>query len=314
MVAMDASDLIQLPHFSLSDEQPYLESDGEDQLLFTPIPDRACGFSYLDSVSNTAQDCLGVTPTQICNNILPEYRVVHVESIIRKDLSRRFLEFRDQLRSKLMQLPLTELRKFVPPDQQHVKADHEEDFVEYMEYIQVVKPKLTFYESRLDLVPSIVQYGFLKPGSTHPGTDIPLPVRNGSTYGRGIYSSPSSAFSLAFSGPQQNLGVFPARIVGLRYNHGPPCTKDADRKLEGPEQTKYGIRFTHSERWTVPGKSIVIEDIADIEDDEEDYQTNRLDDVQKSGYLDLQAGWRNGQIRVYFTEEGPLQKVADNKR
>ncbi|KAJ4489940.1 hypothetical protein J3R30DRAFT_3278078 [Lentinula aciculospora] len=164
----------------------------------------------LDSVANTAQDFLGLTPTQICNDILPEYRVVHVESIIRKDLSQRFSDFQDQLRSKLMQRPLAELRKFVPPDQRHVGASHREDFVEY-----IVKPKLTFHGTRPDLVPSIVRYGFLKPGSMHPQTGTPLPVRCGSTYGRGIYSSPSSAFSLAYSGLQCEA-TKPGGISGLK--------------------------------------------------------------------------------------------------
>ncbi|KAJ3754860.1 hypothetical protein EV360DRAFT_73355 [Lentinula raphanica] len=163
-----------------------------------------------ESVPDTAQDFLGVTPAQICDDILPDYRVVHVESIIRKDLSRRFLEFRDQLRSKLLERPLAELRKFVPPDQQHVRAGLKEDFVDY-----IIKPQLTFHGTRPDLVPSIVQYGFLKPGSIHPDTGSPLPVRCGSTYGRGIYSSPSSAFSLAYSGAQCQA-TKPGGIPGLK--------------------------------------------------------------------------------------------------
>ncbi|KAJ3796024.1 hypothetical protein GGU11DRAFT_171224 [Lentinula aff. detonsa] len=111
-----------------------------------------------------------------------------------------------------MQLPLTELGKFFPPDQRHgVRAGHEEDFVEC-----IVKPKLTFHGTRPDLVPSIVQYGFLKPGSTHPGTGIPLPIRNGSTYGRGIYSSPSSAFSPALSSGPQCQATKPVCIPGLK--------------------------------------------------------------------------------------------------
>ncbi|KAJ3719109.1 hypothetical protein DFJ43DRAFT_1159261 [Lentinula guzmanii] len=390
MVAMDASDLFQLPHFSFSDEQPYLESDGEDQLLFTPIPDPAVQALYLtrdhlpedviywegsivsglcfrfrflalhierggyacrlspkftvvgrplelqrhskleaelkriekedvesqrfrrradfhrdfdlDSVSNTAQDFLGVTPTQICTDILPEYRVVHVGSI-------------------------NQLRKLVPPDQRHVGAGHEEEFCGV--YCQTKT-----HGTRPDLVPSIVQHGFLKPGSTHPGTGIPLPVRNGSTYRRGIYSSPSSAFSLAFSGPQcqatkpghrletvdrvrdqihtrrttdgntsclimrksflatsytrigqvtlRRIILCPTRKKGLGIHNSDSSPGDRQRLKENRLAQARKI-FAYGFE-PVSGTSIVIEDITDIEDDEEDYgecQTNRLDDVQK---------------------------------
>ena len=45
-----------------------------------------------------------------------------------------------------------------------------------------------------------MQYGFLEPGDEHPATGIPLPVECGSTYGRGISTSPNPSFSLRYSG------------------------------------------------------------------------------------------------------------------
>ncbi|KAJ3909545.1 hypothetical protein F5879DRAFT_32485 [Lentinula edodes] len=312
----------------------------------------------LDSIPNTAQDFLGVTPTQICKDILPEYRVVHIESIIRKDLSQRFLDFQDRLRSKLMFRPLNELRKFVPPDQRYVRTDHPEDYVEY-----IVKPKVTFHGTRPDLVPSIVQYGFLKPGSTHPRTGTSLPVRCGSTYGRGIYSSPNSAFSLAYSGTQcqatkpggipglkllvcatimgrhaqmtrgdnwrdqskpypgsdshianngqeyivfDNAQILPCYVVHLDWESSSeandfvseqlgrsgkrPRIDNNDVSSPGDRQRLKENRLAQARKFfaygfgPVSGSSIVIEDIADIEDDEEDYgefQADRLDDVKK---------------------------------
>ncbi|KAF9078516.1 hypothetical protein BDP27DRAFT_14571 [Rhodocollybia butyracea] len=174
----------------------------------------------LDSVPNTAQDYLGVTPRQICNDILPGYRVVHVESIIRRDLARKFTEFQDQLRSKLIHRPLNELLRFVPPENRPRGGGSLKSDPKHVAYIQelidyIVTPKLTFHGTQPELVPSIVQYGFLKPGSVHPATGVPLPVRCGSTYGRGIYSSPSSAFSLAYSG-SQGLATKPGGIPGLK--------------------------------------------------------------------------------------------------
>ncbi|KIK68260.1 hypothetical protein GYMLUDRAFT_35639 [Collybiopsis luxurians FD-317 M1] len=173
----------------------------------SPLP----SYAYdLDSVTNTAKDFLHLTPKQICDEILSDYRILHVESILRNDLSQRFKSYRDHLREKLMTRPLGELQKCVPPEHRRVRGDNVEDLADY-----IVKPKLTFHGTRADLVPSIVQYGFLKPGSTHPGTGFPLPVRCGSTYGRGVYSSPNAAFALQYSGSQCEA-TKPGGIPGLK--------------------------------------------------------------------------------------------------
>ncbi|THU89697.1 hypothetical protein K435DRAFT_781494 [Dendrothele bispora CBS 962.96] len=313
----------------------------------------------LDSVPNTAQYFLGFTPKQICDDILPQYRIVHVESIIRNNLARRFVQYQDILRSRLMQRPLSELAHSVPPEHRRSRgnvSNQKEDLVEY-----ILRPKLTFHGTRADLVPSIVQYGFLKPGSVHPATGASLPVRCGSTYGRGIYSSPSPNFSLAYSGPQCE-GTKPGGIPGLKLivcatimgrsvqmyrkdnwreqskpypnsdshiaNDGQeyivfdnaqilPCyvvhlhwatEEEADEYVWsnlGGNSTQSRTKSFNKRPWLqslkqerlaqarkffaygfgpVSGKNIVIEDIADIDDDEEDYgeyQVDRLDDVQK---------------------------------
>ncbi|KAE9407889.1 hypothetical protein BT96DRAFT_914259 [Gymnopus androsaceus JB14] len=247
-------------------------------------------------------------------DILPDYRIIHVESVIRDDLARRFSERQDQLRLKLIQRPLGELTK------------SKKDLVEYL-----VTPKLTFHGTRPDLVPSIVQYGFLKPGSVHPGH---------CTYGRGIYSSPSSAFALAYSGAQceatkpggipglkllvcatimgrpvtmyrvfDNAQILPCYVVHLDWANGSEANDFIANKLArvsssnkrpwldtnalscpGDVQRLKAERLAQARKFfaygfgPVSGSKIVIEDIADIDDDEEDYgeyQTDRLDDVQK---------------------------------
>ncbi|KAJ3863837.1 hypothetical protein EV359DRAFT_81984 [Lentinula novae-zelandiae] len=296
--------------------------------LVLRMVEAAAAYQALSGKANSPRDL-----DLICNDILPEYRVVHIESIIRKDLSRRFLDFQDRLRSKLMLRPLNELRNFVPPDQRYVRTDHPEDYVEYI------------------------------PGSTHPRTGTSLPVRCGSTYGRGIYFSPNSAFSLAYSGTQcqatkpggipglkllvcatimgrhaqmtrgdnwrdqskpypgsdshianngqeyivfDNAQILPCYVVHLDWESSSEANDFVSEQLErsgkrpridnndvsspGDRQRLKENRLAQARKFfaygfgPVSGSSIVIEDIADIEDDEEDYgeyQADRLDDVQK---------------------------------
>ncbi|KAJ7583193.1 hypothetical protein C8J56DRAFT_893928 [Mycena floridula] len=141
----------------------------------------------LSTVPNTAQDILGLTPRQICEDILPDYRVVHVEST-------------------LMETSTQSLRRHVPAT---FRRSHE-DIVDYL-----VKPRVTFHGTHRQLVSSIVQCGFLRPGDIHPVTGFPLPVRCGSTYGRGIYSSPDPHFALSYSGEWAEATA-PGTIPGIK--------------------------------------------------------------------------------------------------
>ncbi|KAA6412733.1 MAG: hypothetical protein FRX48_03725 [Lasallia pustulata] len=44
----------------------------------------------LDSVEDTASDILGKTPKEVCEDILPNYGVIHCETIMRTDMLRHF--------------------------------------------------------------------------------------------------------------------------------------------------------------------------------------------------------------------------------
>lgn len=71
----------------------------------------------------------------------------------------------------------------------------------------LIKPQTKFHGTRRDYVPSIVRQGFLMPGSLDKLTAEHHGVRCGSTYGRSIYSSPSSDFSLSYTGSAQDGGI-----------------------------------------------------------------------------------------------------------
>ncbi|PSN72579.1 hypothetical protein BS50DRAFT_485106 [Corynespora cassiicola Philippines] len=166
----------------------------------------------LDTVHGAATQILGKTPAQICHDILPEWRIMHCENIMRNNLKDRFFRFQKDLSAKLMEANLQELKPCVPIEHRRTRDGQatKEQLVEYL-----TKPRLTFHGTRRDLVPSIVQNGFLKPGDVNPITKQPLPIANGSAYGQGIYSSPEAWYALMYS-QGSDKPTKPSEMPGLK--------------------------------------------------------------------------------------------------
>ncbi|KAI0848286.1 hypothetical protein F5Y00DRAFT_270249 [Daldinia vernicosa] len=143
--------------------------------------------------SETAYHFLRQTPQEICSQIPSCYRVLHVEEVIRSDLAVRFYKKQTEIRERLSEYSVGTLHGCVPASLHHSKRKEV-----YLDHL--VKPTMTFHGTQRQLVPSIVRYGFLKPGQKNPGTNEAHGVRCGSTYGRGIYSSPNADFSLSYTG------------------------------------------------------------------------------------------------------------------
>ena len=146
------------------------------------------------SNSEMAFQYLGKTTQEICNSIPSDLRVLHIESVIRPDLASKFDRQQDRLRNKLLELSYAELRNVVPLKLSRSRGPTTEEMVEHL-----VEPHITFHGTQRHLVPSIVRYGFMKPGTKRPDTGEEHGVRCGSTYGQGIYSSPSALFALSYS-------------------------------------------------------------------------------------------------------------------
>jgi len=163
-----------------------------------------------DSTADAAHHYLGKTPKEICADILPGYRIEHVESIIRSDLTRRFQQVQNEMRDTLLCKILQTLRQNIPYDRWRSDGASVEEAVEYL-----VKPRITFHGTRRSNVASIVQYGLLKPGDIHPFTKEPLKVACGNTYGRGIYTSPDPSFSLLYSDEEAHK-TRPSAIPGMK--------------------------------------------------------------------------------------------------
>ncbi|KAF9873210.1 hypothetical protein CkaCkLH20_09373 [Colletotrichum karsti] len=145
------------------------------------------------TTNEIALEYLGMSAREICETIPSCYRVLHVECVIRRDLAARFDACRARLRERLLLH-----HKSLPNC--CVKHTRLEDKLEHL-----IRPRMTFHGTQRHFVPSIVRHGFLKPGSRVPkgdkgGYDGNVhQVRCGSTYGRGIYSSPSADFSLCYT-------------------------------------------------------------------------------------------------------------------
>ena len=145
------------------------------------------------TMRETAYQILQQTPAQIAAHVPSNFRVLHVEQVLRPDLAQDFQNFQARLRHRLSDKTANSLRQFMP---QELRGTHRvEDMIDHL-----VRPCITFHGTQRQYVPSIVRHGFVLPGKHNPETGEGHDVRCGSTYGRGIYSSPSAVFSLSYSG------------------------------------------------------------------------------------------------------------------
>ncbi|TQV96953.1 hypothetical protein IF1G_04193 [Cordyceps javanica] len=192
------------------------------------------------TVADTAHDLLGQTPAELVAGISDEFRVVHVESVVRGDLLARFLHYQRALGETLQRAGSAgqNLRRCMPPGGgggcDRRLPSRLEDVVADM-----IRPRVTFHGTPLRSVRSIVRHGFVKPGRVVDGRVVASP-RTGIAYDRGIYSSPCPGYALSYAvgGGSNNqrvatpLGMLPSlRLV--------VCATVMGRTL-GPRQQRDG--------------------------------------------------------------------------
>ncbi|KAF3932161.1 hypothetical protein ABW20_dc0108360 [Dactylellina cionopaga] len=149
------------------------------------------------------KELLGKSIPEVCEMIPPHYRILHVENVVKPLLYKDFHQEQQKIRSRLLALNSNQLRKSVPPEHQRksnasgalAERRERESLADYL-----TTPKCTFHGTQRHAVANIIRHGFLRPGDINPDTGVPLEVRCGNTYGRGIYTSPSAQFSLTYSG------------------------------------------------------------------------------------------------------------------
>ncbi|KAI1105845.1 ADP-ribosylation [Jackrogersella minutella] len=159
------------------------------------------------TISNLSSYYLQETPQEICSRISSDFRILHVEEVLRDDLARRFQEKQEEMRIMLLKEDYDTLRECVPSGQQYVRR--KTVLVEHL-----VKPRVAFHGTDREYMSSIVRYGLLQPGKRNPGTNEVHETRCGATYGRGIYSSPEADYALRYAGhtchatkPNQYFGI-----------------------------------------------------------------------------------------------------------
>lgn len=152
----------------------------------------------IDEIPDTAYSLLGETLPQIFSKLGPDIRVLHVETVLRSNLRAKFLAKRLHLRQKFEEMSLQKLSACIPRD--HKARRRKEDMIE-----ELTRSRVTFHGTEAALVPNIVRCGFLLPGGRDPVTGGEHEVRCGSTYGKGIYTSPDPSFSHSYtSGEKTN--------------------------------------------------------------------------------------------------------------
>ncbi|KAJ6782098.1 hypothetical protein PWT90_09733 [Aphanocladium album] len=238
----------------------------------------------VSTIRDTAHHLLGQTPEQLVAGISDEFRVVHMESVVRPDLLQRFLHYQRALGETLDAGGTGQnLRKCVPPgvgrrDERGGgggrRPVRREDVIADM-----VRPRVTFHGTPLKSVRSIIRHGFAKPGRIVQGKVVASPRSGVAFANRGIYSSPSPGYALSYAvghGREQQrmatpLGMLPslrlfvcATIMGRTYaydqNHcsyDEPLLQQPD--VHGPLVDGYDAHFdggyeyiTHHEAAILP--------------------------------------------------------------
>jgi hypothetical protein len=350
----------------------------------------------LDSIQGAATELLGKSPAQICTDILPDWRILHCENILRQDHLNKFRHFQQGLRERLMEETTQHLKDCVPREYRRSRdgVASKEQLVEYLTQVRT-----TFHGTRREIVPSIVQHGFLKPGDVHPLTKKALPIFNGSVYGQGIYTSPVPSYALLYS-EGDDVETTPSQLPGLkllicavvmgrtaclhwgdnwmdqtepypksdshvndsqlayiafnsaqvlpcyvlhvdwtgksdeeidfaseflsRYSTGPlgkrkkPNNEESfmpgDKQRKKQELIAKGQKFFAYGFGPVDGKKLVIEDVAEIDDDEEDYgeyQAARMDTETQNANI---WGWGTLEGETHYDEYAPARKSRINRR
>lgn len=208
----------------------------------------------LSTVDDTASKILEMTPEQICKDIPSEWRIIHIESVMRFDLLGRWYSYQRLLESNAKSESTHFLRHKLPPHsglQGRVRAT-----ITRQEILDdMIRPRLTFHGTRLDNVRSIVRHGFKMPGRL-PDSKVVASPRSGIVFDRGIYSSQASFFALSFSWGQARktpIGDMPSmRLLVCATLMGRTFTASGrDSGAHGPLLRGYDAHFDNTFEYVV---------------------------------------------------------------
>ena len=182
---------------------------------YESIADNPFGVN-LSVVQDTGQSLLGKSITDICSRISDDIRILHVEPVFRNDLVAKFNGRKTRMRNHLRSMPYGALRQSVSPNA-IPRGSREDNMVGLTDDLS--RTHVTFHGAPRRAIESIVRYGFTLPGEEIGETGRELEVRCGSTYGKGIYSSPDPMYAsvyLDYNYPTNPVVMQPADVPGMR--------------------------------------------------------------------------------------------------
>jgi hypothetical protein len=170
----------------------------------------------LDTVDDSAFHLLGKTVKQLCESFEnDEFRVLHVENVLRSDLLKGFRKKQGQMLKQLIQCPYKQLRECVAHETipYGSSMDNRDNLAR-----DLCRPRPTFHGTDRWDVSSIVRWGFVLPGQRAGNRTVGIAY--GSSFGRGIYTSPDAEYALMYSEWPEECNTWgkirPAYLPGIR--------------------------------------------------------------------------------------------------
>jgi hypothetical protein len=149
----------------------------------------------LATIDDSAFHLLGKTVKELCEPFQDDgLRILHVENVLRNDLVSRFRRRQNQMLDQLMRCNHHQLRQCVPNNTipRGSALDNRDDLAR-----ELCRPRATYHGTSRYNVSSIVRWGFVLPGQK--AGDRAVEIAYGSSFGRGIYTSPDPQYALSYS-------------------------------------------------------------------------------------------------------------------
>ena len=125
------------------------------------------------------------------------WRVIRIESVLRSDHHLRFMAKQEAIRADLSLLSLADLEASVPSSCRYTNADINAQKLALASHL--CQTRISYHGTRTTIVPDIIVYGSLKPGSTHSTSGEKLKLDKGSMYEPGVYTTPNPHLALTYS-------------------------------------------------------------------------------------------------------------------
>jgi hypothetical protein len=158
----------------------------------------------LVTIDDSAFYILGKTVKELCEPFQDDsLRILHVENVLRSDLVSRFRRRQNQILDQLMRCNHHQLRQCVPNNTIPCGSalDNRDDLAR-----ELCRPRATYHGTSRYNVSSIVRWGFVLPG--RKAGDRAVDIAYGSSFGRGIYTSPDPHYALSYSRWSEEFNLF----------------------------------------------------------------------------------------------------------